>query len=113
MTTLTIKPNEGGTAVVTMSFTDETGATVVPSSAAWQLQKTDGTIINNRSFANCPITGSQVVLTGPDLSMLDGSDSGVRIFAVQATYGSYNWPLTDDVKFTINRLVSQANIKQE
>jgi len=110
MTTLLIKPNEGGTAVVTLAFTDEEGTTVVPVSATWQLQKTDGTIINNRSFANCSFTGTKVVLSGLDLSITDSSDSGVRIFAIHVRYNSNigsNLNITDEIKFKINRLVSQ------
>ena len=108
MITLSTEPNEKGTAVFTVTFTDEDGATVVPTEAAWQLSKTNGDIVNSRSFDNCTFTGSTVVLTGDDLQLFS-SDNRYRIFAVQATYDGTvdDMQITDEVRFKINNLISQ------
>ena len=109
MIKLTTEPNEKGTAIITLTYTDEDGATVVPETAAWQLMKKDGTIVNNRSFANCTFTGTTVVLSGDDLQLF-ASDDKKRIFAIHATYNSdagSNLPLNDEVQFKIDDLVSQ------
>ena len=109
MITLSTKPNERGTAIFTMTFTDENGDVVVPSSSAWQLMKTDGTIVNNRDFANCSFSGTTVVLSGDDLQLFE-SDDKKRIFAIEASYDSTagsNLPLVDEVQFKINPLLSQ------
>ena len=110
MITLITKPNERGTAVFTIAFTDENDNTVVPNTAAWQLMQTDGTVVNERSFENCSLTETTVVLSGDDLQLFDNDDRE-RIFAVQATYDSdvgSDLSLNDEVKFKITNLVSQS-----
>ena len=112
MSTISIRPKEKSTAIVTLTFVDEDGAVVVPTSAAWQLQKLDGAIVNNRSFANCPFSGTEVVLSGDDLAVFGLTDNGVRVFAVQAVYDSNmgaGLPLNNEVKFKIQRLLSQTD----
>lgn len=109
MITLTTRPNERGTAVFTLAFTDEDGATVVPTASAWQLMKTDGSIVNSRAFASCSFSGTTVVLSGDDLQLF-ASDDKKRIFAIEAVYNSTagnNLPLVDEVQFKINPLISQ------
>lgn len=71
MSIISIMPNEKGTAIVTLTFTNENGAVVVPISAAWQLMKTDGSIVNGRAFADCSFSGTEIVLSGNDLAILD------------------------------------------
>jgi hypothetical protein len=110
MITLEERPNEKGTAVFTIAFTDEDENAVVPNTAAWQLMKTDGTIVNERSFENCSFTGDAVVLSGDDLQLFD-NDSKKRVFAIHATYNSTagdDLPLNDEVMFKITDLVSQT-----
>lgn len=112
MSTISIRPNEKGTAIVTLTFVDEDGAVVVPTSAAWQLMRLDGTIVNERSFANCPFSGTEVVLSGDDLAIYGTTDNGVRVFGVQAVYDSdtgTGLPLNDEVNFKIQRLLSQGD----
>ena len=112
MLTISTSPKEKGTAIVSVVFTDETGATITPTVAAWQLQRTDGAIVNNRSFANCPITGTEIVLSGLDLAIFGISDNGVRIFSVQGLYDSdagIDLPVNDEAKFKITRLMSQID----
>jgi hypothetical protein len=107
-----IKPAEKGTAVVTLAFTDEDGSTVVPTSLAYQLMKSDGTVINNRTFALSTFTGTEIVLSGDDLAMYGSSDSGFRILSVQGVYDSTagsDLPLKEECKFVIDQLVGQED----
>ena len=89
---ITISPNEQGTAIVTFTFEDEVGNPVIMKTSAWQLMMVDGTIVNNRSFANCSFTGNTVVLSGDDLAIFEGID-----------------PLTFEDRFSIKKLVSQVD----
>lgn len=112
---ITIEPAEKGTAVVTIAPTDEDGNALTIgqlTTPAWQLMKSDGTIINNRSFANCALTALSWVLSGDDLAIFGSSDSGLRVLSFQARYdctlGS-NQPLNDECKFAIDKLVGQED----
>lgn len=112
-TDIEIQPAEKGTAVVTLSFTDEDGNTVVPSSLAWQLMRTDGTVVNNRTFANCSFTGNTIVLSGDDLAIFAGRDSGRRILSIQGSYDSNagtGLPIKGECSFSISRLMGQADV---
>lgn len=113
MITLSVKPKENSTAIITLTFTDKDGIEVMPVSAAWQLQNHDGIVINGRSFENCPFLGNEVVLSGNDLAIFGATDSGYRIFAVEVVYhskaGNY-LPLTDEIRFRIQRLISQVDL---
>ena len=112
MSTISIRPNEKSTAIVELTFTDEDGLVVVPTSAEWQLQKTDGTIVNERSFDNCSFSGTEVVLSGDDLAVFGTTDNGKRVFAVQAVYDSdagSDLPLNDEVTFRIQKLLRQVD----
>ena len=109
---ISISPNEQGTAIVTFTFEDEEGNPVVMKTSAWQLMKVDGTIVNNRSFANCSFTGDTVILSGDDLAIFEGIDTGVRIIAFKGTYDSTvgnDLPLTFEDRFSIKKLVSQVD----
>jgi len=112
MSSITIKPNEKGTAVVTFSFSDETDTEVTPKTNAWQLQNTSGRIINSRSFVNGSFSGTQIVLSGDDLALFGTTDTGNRVLGFQGTYDSdigMNLSLTDEVTFTIESLLSQTD----
>ena len=110
--TMSIKPAELGTAVVTMEFADSLGNTVVPTSLYWQLQRTNGVVINNRIFTDNQFTGSFVVLTGDDLALFGASDNTERIFSIHATYDSTygsDLSLNAEFKFSIEKLLSQTD----
>ena len=113
MSSITIKPNEKGTAIVTMTFMNEDGDAVVPKTKTWQLMLTDGSVINNRSFANGSFSGTEITLSGLDLAVHTAETRSVRIFAFQGTYDSdagNDLPLHDEVRFAIERLVSQVDV---
>lgn len=107
-----IKPNEKGTAVVTLTFTDEDGVSVTPSSLEWQLMRGDGTIINNRSFANGSFSGDTIVLSGDDLAVFGNRDNGSRVLSIQGEYDSSagnGLQLKDECQFNIQRLLGQTD----
>ena len=115
-TTITVKPNELGTAVITMSFTDEDDAAVTPTSLQWQLMKSDGTIVNDRAFADNAFTASAgeatVILSGDDLAMFGDKDNGRRVFSIQGEYDStagVGLPLKDEVNFRVQKLLGQTD----
>lgn len=114
MTTyISVTPSEKGTAIVTLAFTDEDGTTVVPTSLAWQLMRTDGTVINSRTFALGSFAGTTVVLSGDDLAMFGATDRGVRVFSVQGVYDSdagTGLPLKGECRFKIDALLGQADV---
>lgn len=113
MTTLIrVRPTEKGTAVVTMAFTDSSGASVSPENMQWQLMLEGGTIINNRSFSNGAFTGDYVVLTGNDLAAFGADDDGSRIFSFQGKYDSdvgQGLSITGECAFKIQKLVGQED----
>jgi hypothetical protein len=45
---ITVMPPEKGTAKVTVTFSDETGASVAPSAVTWTLTDRAGNVINDR-----------------------------------------------------------------
>ena len=109
------RPAELGTAVITLAFTDEDGITVVPTSLAWQLTRTDGTVVNSRTFALGTFTGVTVVLSGNDLAMFGSRDTGKRVFSVQGVYDSTagagtSLPLKAECEFSIEKLLGQVDI---
>jgi hypothetical protein len=113
--TISIEPTENGTAIVTLTPKDE--ATPPRELAfeelinpAWQLTLSDGTIVNERSFENCPLTALQFVISGADLQDIEGQ-SRKRILGIQFWYNStvgLNLPCTDEASFNIRKLVTQV-----
>ncbi len=106
--TLSTNAAEESTYVITASFTDETGSTVVPGSVTWTLSTDKGTIVNSRNGVTATAaTSITVVLQGDDLAIL-GRESNHRIFTLQATYDSdagSDLPLKEEVHFSITPLV--------
>ena len=111
-TSISVQPSEKGTAIVTLAFTDEDGTTVVPTSLAWQLMRSDGTVVNDRTFADGSFSGTEIVLSGNDLAMFGGSDSGHRVLSIQGVYDSDagpDLPLKAECNFAIDRLLGQTD----
>jgi hypothetical protein len=88
-TTIAVQPAEEGTAVITASFTDETGDAVAPNAGTltWTLTTRLGAVVNNRSAVAITSAASvTVVLTGDDL---DITTYGVgRVITFQGLYNS-------------------------
>jgi hypothetical protein len=108
MAALTSDAVEGSTYIVTVSFADETGATMIPVSATWSLRDNNQAIVNSRSNVSMtPATSVSIVLSGADLDY-EANSSTLRILTVQAVYdGSYgsNLPLVDEYTFNIRPIV--------
>ena len=114
--TLSVKPNEQSTAIVTMLFEDEDDVTVTPNNLSWQLMKTNGTVVNERSFENCGFSAAggvaEIVLSGDDLAMFGAGDSGHRVFSIQGEYDSNagtGLPITSEAVFQIQKLLGQTD----
>lgn len=112
---ITIEPNEEGTAVVTISPTDEDGTALTfddLSSPQWQLMRANGVVVNNRSFANCTMTSLSFVLSGDDLSVFGKGDSCERVLSFYATYNSTlgnNLPLVAECEFNIAPILGRTD----
>lgn len=83
---------EQGTFAITLSFTDETGAAVAPTTLTWTLTDTSGTVINSRQdvVVSSPASSVDIALYGDDLAF-QSSETGQRVerrLAVEATYSS-------------------------
>jgi hypothetical protein len=113
---ISVYPNEKGTAKVTITPTDEEGNTLSfadLSDPQWQLMKEDGTVVNNRSFANCTMTSLEFVLSGADLALSSSGDSRVRVLSFHATYDSTlgnDLPLVAEASFIISAILGQDDI---
>jgi len=93
---------EKGTAIVTISPVDDNGTALTfaqLTSPEWQLMNTDGTVINDRTFANSAMTSLQFVLSGDDLAIFGDSDRGNRVLSFSA---QYTGTLDDNSSFTGN-----------
>lgn len=105
------EPNEKGTAVVTAVPTDEDGNELVfnqLSNPQWQLMQSDGTIVNERSFANSALTALTWVIYGDDLAIFGVADGGERVLTFTATYDSTlgdGLPLHSEFKFHVQELL--------
>jgi hypothetical protein len=90
---------ERSTYVITTTFTDESGAAVVPTSCTWSLRNNAGEIVNSRSsVATVIATAITIVLTADDL-MYEPTVNTTRVLTIQATYSSdigAGLPLVDE-----------------
>ena len=81
---------ERSTFVVSAAFTDETAASVTPSSITWRLEDDSGRTINSRSAVTVtPASSITIVLSGADLQLLDqDNESEIRRLTIEALYTS-------------------------
>ena len=80
---------ERSTYVVDLAFTDEAGVAIAPVSLTWTLTKDGGTVVNSRqAVVVTPATTVSLVLTGADLALGPGADTGDRALSVDGTYNS-------------------------
>jgi len=98
---------EKGTAIVTISSVDDNGTSLAfaqLTNPEWQLMNTDGTVINDRTFANSAMTSLQFVLSGDDLAIFGDSDRGNRVLSFSA---QYTGTLDDSTSF-IGNIVAEG-----
>jgi len=69
ISTLSTVAKEGGTCILTLTFLDEDGNAVTPTSATWTLTDSDGAVVNSRLNVVISALGptASIVLTGNDL----------------------------------------------
>lgn len=111
-TTLEITAVEKSTLVVTVSFTDHSGAAATPTAMAWTLTDGAGAVVNGRSaVAISPLASTvYIVLHGDDLALPDPGDP-VRRITLQGTYDSSlgaGFELKDQATFSIEDLKGVA-----
>lgn len=98
---------EKGTAIVTISSVDDNGTSLAFAQLTkpeWQLMNTNGTVINDRTFANSAMTSLQFVLSGEDLAIFGDSDRGNRVLSFSA---QYTGTLDDSTSF-IGNIVAEG-----
>lgn len=112
---ITVRPAEKGTAVVTLAPVDEDGVALTFGqliNPEWQLMRTDGTVVNTRTFAASALTSLEFVLTGLDLVLFGANDNKKRVISFQATYDSTvgdGLPLIAECTFIIDPILGQAD----
>ena len=104
-TDLSDRALEESTYIVTCTFTDEDGNSVIPNQIHYTLTDEDGTVMNSIDSAtvSSPATATDIVLSGDDLSLTHARAS-LRILTVEATYDSNagtGLPLKDEARFHI------------
>lgn len=111
---LSQRPNEGGTAIITVVPTDEDD-TVLEfadlTSPQWELMQTNGTIIPGCAFGDNVMTSLTWIISGDQLAMFN--DSGWRILTFTATYNSdigNNLPIHVACMFKIQPLSSITDL---
>jgi hypothetical protein len=101
---LTQSANERSTYILTISFFDELGIAIIPTSIVWTLTDSDGNVMNSRSSVSIavPAASVNIILSGDDLE-LTGADLR-RIVYISAEYNSANGsglPLREEFNFNI------------
>lgn len=101
---------EQSTIVFSISFVDEAGSPVTPTSASWTLTDMAGNVVNERDGVEIasPQSSEDIVLSGGDLS-LDGYVGVSRYLVIEATYDSdagSGLPLKEEFAFEVQNLVA-------
>lgn len=105
-----VRAKERSTLAVDLTFRDEDGSAVAPSSATWTLTDTSGTVINSRSAVSIasPESAETIVLSGADLANTS-SVPVQRVLTIEAVYSSdlgSNLPLKQEIRFLVDPLVA-------
>lgn len=108
-TVLTETAMEQGTYIVTVAFTDEAGAAVVPNAGLnWTLTDLAGNVINSRNaVVISPASSISIILHGDDLAVTTADT--LRLITVQGTYDSslgVDLELKAAAQFKIEQLVA-------
>lgn len=110
MIELSVTPAQGGAAKATISFTDENGDAVTPTSVKWTLSDPNGAIINSRSMVTLtPAASISWLMSGADLRI--GGYGPERILTIDALYNSTlgnDVPLRAQASFTIEQFAIEV-----
>lgn len=107
---LTTEANEKSTYNIVVTFTDENGDAVSPTTMTWTLTRAStGLVVNGREdeVVATPTSSETIKLTNDDLELL-GSEDEIFILTVKATIidGDTNtWYANDEVQFIVKNLV--------
>jgi hypothetical protein len=100
---------EKSTYIITVSFTDEFDAAVVPKSLTWSLSDIFGNVINTRTAISItPAASVTIVLYGDDLVALSNGTLE-RVLTIEGTYDSIygnNLPIKDQLTFPWVNLIN-------
>lgn len=113
--TISVQPYEKGTAIVTITATDEDDTALVfgdLTDPQWQLMRSSGTVVNSRTFAASSLTSLEFVLSGDDLAIFGDSDRGNRVLSFYATYDSSagsGLPLVGECTFNVQKVLGQVD----
>ncbi|MHA1809346.1 MAG: hypothetical protein ACTSYH_03435 [Candidatus Heimdallarchaeaceae archaeon] len=79
--------SDKATCGVQVSFTDEDGIALSPTTLTWTLTDGDGTVVNSRQdvSVSSPSSTETIVLSGDDLKYSDGIE---RVLILEGTYSS-------------------------
>lgn len=111
-TVLTDSANEESTFAIEITFKDEDGNEVTPSTMVWSLVDANGDFINEREEVSIdsPSSTETIVLTGDDLRILEDEERRSTVKRWVVFEGRYNSNigndlyLKDQVEFTITNL---------
>jgi hypothetical protein len=107
---LTTKANEESTFGIEISFTDEAGAALTPSSITWTLTDRAGTVVNGREgVVATPAATITIVLSGADLALGTAYEGATRALLIEWVYDSdlgTDLPGKEQIKFQIANLVA-------
>lgn len=112
---LTTQPNEKGTAIFSVSPTDEDGNSIVfaqLTNPQWQMMQFDGTVVPGCSYDDSALTSLEWVVSGDQLAIFGDDDVGSRHVTFKATYDSSygtGLPLHAECMFKIQPLVGIVN----
>lgn len=109
--TLATTATEGGTYVVTLAFTDESGAEATPKTGVWTLTDSNGDVVNGRENVVVSSLASTIyiVLSGADLPS-NGHKLEELLLTFQGTYDSdlgFDLPIIDQCIIAVEE-ASQA-----
>lgn len=116
---LSTKPKEKGTAVFSVSITDEAGNALVFAqlkNAQWQMTTYKGTVVSGCSYADSSLTSLTWVISGDQLAIFGTSDTGIRKITFKATYDGdlgNDLPIHDECQFEIEACTGIANSEIE
>lgn len=110
MNIITTPASENGTFGVRVGFKDDNGDAIVPTSIFWKLSTEAGEVVNNRSAESVAVVSSSItiVLSGADLAIISGTDTGIRVVTVWGIFNSdlgSNLPYTGEARIIVENLI--------
>jgi hypothetical protein len=98
--------NKESTFGVIVTFADEDGAPLIPTTASWSLYAQNGAVVNSReNVALVPAASIAIVLSGADLAILDEANPRekrrIKVSAVYSSSLGTNLPLKEAGEFWV------------